>query len=75
MVGAVFQGNDPVFLRGALLKCLLICKTLRDVPNPEIPGLKEIGNPIAGEVTIALANLREWFGFREALFDDPNAAR
>jgi hypothetical protein len=70
IIGRLFGGDELLFLRDALFKVLMICKLLRDIPNPIIPDLDRIGNPIQGDVSRALVNLRMWFDFQPEYFSE-----
>jgi hypothetical protein len=70
LIGAFFRGEEPLFLGACLSKCLMILRLLREVRNPLVENLAEIGNPITPAVVQAFANLREWFDFKPEVFTD-----
>jgi hypothetical protein len=65
---ALFDGKEPIFLRGWLFQILMLVKLLREMKSPFLDDLEEIGNPINDAVVAAFANLRQWFGFKKELF-------
>jgi hypothetical protein len=71
LIVGLFGGEDPLFLRGSLLRCLMIVRMLRtDLKNPLFDHLDEIGSPVTDAMVRSFRNLREWFDFKpEGIFD------
>jgi hypothetical protein len=67
----LFNEKDPIFLRAALFKLLVLTKQLMEVQQPSIPDLRKLGDPIETRIKRAFVHLRDWFGFMPALFDIP----
>jgi hypothetical protein len=68
LMSALFNAENPLFLRAFLSTCLMIVRLLREQRNPLVENLAEIGNPITQEIIRAFGNLREWFDFKEDVF-------
>jgi hypothetical protein len=54
----LFDGQEPVHLRGFLFRLLVLVRDLAD-------GMKSLGELVCQKVGQAFENLRMWFGFVE----------
>jgi hypothetical protein len=59
LISAVFNAEEPVFLRVYLSKCLMIVRLLREVRNPPVENLAETQDFIPKETVRSFGNLRE----------------
>jgi hypothetical protein len=69
LMGRLFAGRDPVFLRTMLFKLMVLIKQLIDVPQPSMPDLARLGDPIGSEIRTAFVHLRDWFGYIPDIFE------
>jgi hypothetical protein len=64
---ALFQGDDPLYSRTCLAKVMMTVQQLRQVANPLVGRLAEIGNPINERIVNRVRNLVHWFGLKDTL--------
>jgi hypothetical protein len=67
VICALFQAEDPVYSRICLAKVMMTVQQLRQVANPLVGNLAEIGNPINEEIVKKVRNLVRWFGLKDTI--------
>jgi hypothetical protein len=64
LMSAMFDGKDPIHLRGWLFQARMVVTCLKAVKSSMFDDLDAIGHPLTAGIIDAFENLRKWFGFK-----------